>query len=88
LLVTRFVRRRFTPLGDKLEDMDIASAEERRWTYLLGSEFAISSLWLAVTFASGIGWFVLPAVLAVPIVGPLTLVYLAMSSDTNDPAKR
>jgi hypothetical protein len=38
--------------------------------------------WLVALFASGIFWFVLPA-LAAPAIAALTLFYLALSSDTN-----
>jgi hypothetical protein len=59
-----------------------APNEQERWARFLGIEIAALSVCLAALFASGIVWFVLPT-LAVPIGGALTLVYLAMSSDTN-----
>jgi hypothetical protein len=58
--------------------------EDRRWVTLLGAEFAFVSVFLAAALGSGIGWFVLPVLLAAPIGGGLTLVYLAMSTDTNE----
>jgi hypothetical protein len=56
--------------------------EPKRWARFLGIELAALSVCLAALFASGIVWFVLPT-LALPIGAALTLVYLAMSSDTN-----
>jgi hypothetical protein len=63
-----------------------AGDEQRRWINLLGVEFGVLAAALAATFASGIGWLVLPALLAVAIAGPMTVAYLAMSSDTNGAA--
>jgi hypothetical protein len=60
-----------------------SGGEQRRWLRLLGVELAVFALGLALLFATGIGWFVLPPLFAAPIAAPLTFVYLAMSSDTN-----
>jgi len=57
--------------------------DERRWVALLGAELVVFSAALFALFATGITWFVLPALLAAPIAGPLSLAYLGMSSDTN-----
>src|SRR6266850_7167089 len=58
---------------------------ERRPSALRAGERPPSAL-LAL-FASGIVWLVLLALVAAPIAGPLTLVYLAISSDTNGRAE-
>ena len=65
-----------------------ASKEQHRWGRLLGLQVAALGIFLGAALGSGIGWFVLPALLALPIAGPLTLVYLAMSSDANGQSAR
>ncbi len=57
--------------------------EERRWARLLGLRMVAFAVLLSALFGTGIAWFIVPALIALPIVGSLTIVYLAMSSDTN-----
>jgi len=64
---------------------DAETQEQQRWLLPLGLELTVFSAAVLALFASGIGWLVLLALAAAPIAGPLTLVYLAISSDTNGP---
>jgi hypothetical protein len=57
--------------------------DQRRWGFLLSLELAAFAILLALLFGTGVVWFIVPAFLAAPIAVPLTLVYLAMSTDTN-----
>jgi hypothetical protein len=58
-------------------------SEQRRWMVHLGLPFAAFSTFFALLFGTGVGWFILPALMSVAIAGPITLIYLALSSDTN-----
>ena len=60
-----------------------AANEQRRWVWVLGLEAVASMAFFVALLASGVGWLVVPALLAAPIAGPLTIVYLAISSDAN-----
>ena len=63
--------------------LEQAPNDQRRWGVLLSLQFAVLAASLTALFASGSGWLILPALLAMPIAASLTVVYLAMSSDTN-----
>jgi len=67
---------------------DRNSREQRRWLLPLGLEFTVFSGALLGLFATGIAWLVLLAFAAAPIAGPVTLAYLAISSDTNGGASK
>ena len=57
--------------------------EQRRWILPLGLELILFSTFFALLFGTGIGWFIVPALMSVAIAGPITLIRLALSSDTN-----
>jgi hypothetical protein len=57
--------------------------EQRRWIVALGLEFASFATFFVLLFGTGVGWFIVPALMSVAIAGPITLIRLALSSDTN-----
>jgi len=57
--------------------------EDRVWLRLLSLPFAAMSIFLVALFATGIGWFILPALIFGPGGGMFALVYLALSRDVN-----
>jgi hypothetical protein len=77
-----------SPIGERAE-LALAPAptdeetEQRRWIVRLGLEFVSFSIFFALLFGTGVGWFIVPALMSVAIAGPITLIYLALSSDTN-----
>ena len=75
------------PISDDLAAASAAN-EQRRWVLLLGLEGVTFMAFFTALLASGVGWLVVPALLAAPIAGPLTIVYLAMSSDANGQSAR
>ena len=71
---------------------NVAEREQRRWIVALLAPFVAASAFLCATFATAGGaawtnWFFAPALLLVPAwIG--TLVYLALTSDTNGAGER
>ena len=71
---------------------NVAEREQRRWIVALLAPFVAASAFLCATFATAGGaawtnWFFAPALLLVPAwIG--TLVYLALTSDTNEAGER
>ena len=57
--------------------------EQRRWIVPLGLEFVSFSTFFALLFGTGVGWFIVPALFSVAIAWPITLIHLALGSDTN-----
>ena len=69
-----------TPLGTaRFPDED----EDRVWLRLLALPFATMSVFLVALFGTGIGWFILPALVFGPGGGILAIVYLALTRDAN-----
>jgi hypothetical protein len=61
----------------------IATRELRRWLYWLGGALLGSCLFLALALAGYGAWLILPAIIIGPGVGGISLVWLAITSDTN-----
>ena len=57
--------------------------EDRVWLRLLALPFATMSVFLVALFGTGIGWFILPALVFGPGGGILAIVYLALTRDAN-----
>jgi len=60
--------------------------EDRVWLRLLALPFATMSVFLIALFGTGIGWFILPALVFGPGGGIVAIVYLALSRDANTEA--
>jgi hypothetical protein len=60
-----------------------AAKELRRWIAWLGGSLIAASFFTALALAGVSPWMILPAILVGPGVGGVALVWLALSSDTN-----
>jgi hypothetical protein len=58
--------------------------ELRRWTLAFGAPMLAASIFMATAIGTGISWFLLGCLVFGPGVGIVTLVYLGITSDTND----
>lgn len=58
-------------------------SEQARWELVLGLPFAIAASLITAAIGTGIPWLIGPAIAAGPGGGVVTLVFLAISSDTN-----
>ena len=61
----------------------IATKELQRWLYWLGGALVGSCVFLALALAGYGAWFMFPAIVVGPGIGGLSLVWLAITSDTN-----
>ena len=66
-----------------VEPVPPVDSEQRRWLRLLGLDFVAGCAFFLTLFGTGIPWFVLGVLLCWPFAGIASLVYLAISSDTN-----
>ena len=60
------------------------TTEETRWILALGAPFAVAATFFMAAVGTGITWMIIPAIVAGPGAGVIALVFLALSSDTNE----
>ena len=61
----------------------VAAKEARRWVAWLGGSMLGACVFTALALAGVSQWMILPAILVGPGLGGISLIWLALSSDTN-----